>query len=49
MSAIFDFVLYFFGLQGSVNLVAPVINFIIVFIIACGLAYVAIRKMPVFK
>lgn len=49
MSAIFDFVLYFFGLQGSVNLVAPVINFILVFIIACGLAYVAIRKMPVFK
>lgn len=49
MSVIYDFILYFFGLQGSVNLVAPVMNFIIVFVIACGLAYVAIRKMPVFK
>lgn len=49
MSAIYDFILYFFGLQGSVNMIAPVINFAIVFVIACVLAYIAIKKMPVFK
>lgn len=49
MSTLFDIMLHFFGLHGSVNIVAPIINFTIVFIIACILAYLAIRKMPVFK
>lgn len=49
MSALFDIMLHFFGLYGSVNIVAPIINFTIVFIITCGLTYLAIRKMPVFK
>lgn len=49
MSTLFDIILHFFGLHGSVNILAPILNFTIVFIIVCGLAYIAIRKMPVFK